>query len=226
MRDEYSRYVLELRALPNARTESVRACFERLFTQHGLPGAIRSDNGAPFASRTGLWGLTRLSAWWLVLGIDLERNRPGCPQDNPSHERFHLDVAREVERAATSDQQAFLDEWRQEYNEQRPHEALGMRTPAELFGKSETPYHGAPEDLDDGSMRRLKVHPNGAISWKGHWIFISGALVGWSIGLEPAGDAKHHLWFGRLLLGQLDENAFAFIPAQRGQPEARDEEEQ
>jgi putative transposase len=113
VRDEYSRYVLELRALSNAKTETVRACFEHLFTEHGLPGAIRSDNGSPFASRVGLWGLTRLSAWWLVLGIDLERNRPGCPQDNPAHERFHLDVAREIEGIQSSDQQAFLEEWRQ-----------------------------------------------------------------------------------------------------------------
>jgi putative transposase len=88
VRDEYSRYVLELRALPNAKTETVRACFERLFAEYGLPAAIRSDNGAPFASRVGLWGLTRLSAWWLALGIDLERNRPGARRTTPRTSAF------------------------------------------------------------------------------------------------------------------------------------------
>jgi putative transposase len=91
VRDEFSRYVLEVRLLADAQTGSVRACFERLFEANGLPQAIRSDNGVPFASSNGLLGLTRLSAWWLALGIDLERGRPGCPQDNGGHERLHRD---------------------------------------------------------------------------------------------------------------------------------------
>lgn len=224
VRDEYSRYVLELRALPNAKTETVRACFERLFAEHGLPGAIRSDNGSPFASRVGLWGLTRLSAWWLALGIDLERNRPGCPQDNPAHERFHLDLAREIEGVQTPDQQALLDQWRHEYNHERPHEALSMRAPAELFQKSQTPYKGTPEDIDYGSMRRLKVSAQGTITWRKQWVFICSALAGWSLGLEPIGNGKHSVWFGRLLLGEFDENAFHFRPA--GKDDRCDEENQ
>lgn len=218
VRDEYSRYVLELRALSNAKTETVRACFERLFAEHGLPGAIRSDNGAPFASRVGLWGLTRLSAWWLALGINLERNRPGCPQDNPAHERFHLDVAREVEGIQGSDQQAFLDQWRQQYNHERPHEALGMRVPAELFQQSEIPYNGTPEDIDYGSMRHLKIMPQGIINWRRQWVFISSALAGWSVGLEPLGEGKHNVWFGRLLLGIFDESSFTFSANKQEDP--------
>ena len=97
MRDEFSRYVLELRAVADARTQTVRECFERLFLRHGLPGAIRSDNGVPFASTAGVLGLSRLSAWWVVLGIDLERGRPACPQDNGAHERLHLDIRRELQ---------------------------------------------------------------------------------------------------------------------------------
>ena len=93
VRDEHSRYVLELRAMDNARSESVRQSFERLFERAGLPQAIRSDNGSPFASVHGLFGLSRLSAWWVALGIDLERGRPGHPQDNAAHERMHLDVS-------------------------------------------------------------------------------------------------------------------------------------
>jgi putative transposase len=212
VRDEFSRYVLELRALPNAKTETVRACFERLFTEHGLPEAIRSDNGAPFASRVGLWGLTRLSAWWLALGIDLERNRPGCPQDNPAHERLHLDLAREVEGLQVPDQQAFLDQWREQYNCERPHEALAMRTPSEIFQKSDRPYHGLIQDLDYGAMNHRKIMPQGIINWQKQWVFISSALAGWSVGLEPIGQGKHHVWFGRLLLGEFDESALSFTP--------------
>lgn len=210
VRDEYSRYVLELRALANAKTETVRHCFERLFTEHGLPGAIRSDNGAPFASRVGLWGLTRLSAWWLALGIDLERNRPGCPQDNPAHERFHLDVAREVEGLKVPDQQAFLDQWRHDYNHERPHEALAMRPPAELYKKSDRIYDRSPDDIDYGTMRHLKISPQGTITWRRQWVFISSALAGWSVGLEPCGPGKHNVWFGRLLLGEFDQTTLTF----------------
>lgn len=212
VRDEFSRYVLEVRSLPDARTETVRECFEKLFREYGLPEAIRSDNGSPFASRVGLWGLTRLSAWWLVLGIDLERGRPGCPQDNPAHERFHLDLAREVEGVRVQDQQAFLDEWRRCYNQERPHEALGMRLPGEIFTPPERSYQGTPEDLDYGGMSTRKVRPQGIISWgKRQWVFISSALAGWSVGLEPVESGRWNVWFGRLLLGQVDEPTLTFI---------------
>jgi transposase InsO family protein len=130
VRDEYSRYVLELRRLADARTETVRLCFERLFERHGLPAAIRSDNGAPFAHTQALFGLSRLSVWWLALGIDLERGRPGHPQDNGAHERMHRDIGTELE-PRTAEQEA-LDLWRQEFNHERPHEALGMKCPGEV----------------------------------------------------------------------------------------------
>ena len=97
VRDEYSRYLLEVRALPNARSATVKSAFERLFERYGLPESIRSDNGAPFASPNALLGLSQLSVWWLANGIDLERGRPGCPQDNGAHERLHRDIARELE---------------------------------------------------------------------------------------------------------------------------------
>src|SRR5262245_24625390 len=130
VRDEYSRYVLELRALANAQTQTVRACFERLFEEHGLPEAIRSDNGAPFASEQGVLGLSKLSAWWVALGIDLERGRPGCPQDNGAHERLHLDVEQQLRGRDQVEQQAGFDEWRRIFNQERPHEALAMKCPA------------------------------------------------------------------------------------------------
>jgi len=115
VRDEYSRYLLEVRAVEDARSETVRKSFERIFECHGLPEAIRSDNGSPFASRQGLFGLSRLSAWWVVLGIDLERGRPGHPQDNAGHERMHKDISRELEAIGECAQDA-LDLWRQTFN--------------------------------------------------------------------------------------------------------------
>ncbi|HMO64641.1 MAG TPA: DDE-type integrase/transposase/recombinase, partial [Verrucomicrobiota bacterium] len=163
VRDEHSRMLLEMRALADARTETVRACFERLFERQGLPGAIRSDNGAPFASATGLLGLSRLSAWWLALGIDLERGRPGCPQDNGAHERMHLDIRRELEGGRVGRDQAAFDVWREEYNTERPHEALGMRVPAEVYRRSTREYAGTPAELDYGGMATRRVMPKSGV---------------------------------------------------------------
>src|SRR5690606_18824360 len=112
IRDEHSRMLLDMRILESSKTEPVRACFERLFEQYGLPGAIRSDNGSPFASSNGLLGLSRLSAWWVALGIGLERSRPGHPQDNGAHERMHRDVRRELQAGRIGRDQAAFDLWR------------------------------------------------------------------------------------------------------------------
>jgi putative transposase len=211
VRDEYSRMILELRALENARSDTVRKCFEELFERYGLPGAIRSDNGTPFASANGLLGLSRLSVWWLALGINLERNRPGCPQDNPGHERMHRDVHDELQiQRIGRDQEAF-DVWQQEYNQERPHESLGMRVPAEVYRSSERRYEGTPEDLDYEGMDVRKVHPQtGVISYKNEAIFLSMALGGWSVGLSPCKDGTHEVWFSRLLLGHVDPQEASF----------------
>ena len=212
VRDEFSRYVLELRAVPDAGTDTVRSCFERLFERHGLPLAMRSDNGAPFGSASGILGLSRLSAWWIVLGIDLERSRPACPQDNGAHERLHLDIRRELQDPQAEVEQAGLDEWRQTFNEERPHEALQMRCPSQVYQPSPRRYEGTPQDLSYRAMESRKVTQCGTISWPGrHLIFISGALAGWSVGLEPTGQAgRWNVWFGRLLLGQLEERTLSF----------------
>ena len=214
VRDEYSRYVLELRRLENARTQTVKACFEELFRKHGLPGAIRSDNGPPFASVHGLLGLTRLSAWWLALGIDLERGRPGCPQDNGGHERLHLDIAKELERARLGEEPAVLDTWRETFNRERPHEALGMRCPAEVYTRSTRAFTGQVEDLNYPGMRHLRVTNAGCITLRSQWIFISGALAGWSVGLEPITETLWDVWFGRLRLGQINTQTMSFKNAE------------
>jgi putative transposase len=210
VRDEFSRYLLDVRAMADARTQSVRVAFERLFEIHGLPEAIRSDNGSPFANVGGLLGLTRLSAWWVALGINLERGRPGCPQDNGAHERLHLDISRELEKQRV-EQQAALDEWRRTFNEERPHEALGLRIPAEVYTPSNKKFEGTPDDLTYCGMETRRVHSIGHINWAGQRFFISGALGGWSVGIQRTKDASRcNVWFGRLLIGQIEEATGTF----------------
>jgi putative transposase len=211
VRDEYSRYILEVRALPNARGPTVRSVFEGLFERYGLPEAIRSDNGPPFASSNGLLGLSQLSVWWLANGVDLERGRPGCPQDNGAHERLHRDIARELEAVAYEERQASFDVWRQQFNEERPHEALAMRCPAELYTGRSRPWPGTPQELDyEGSMTR-RVQGYGSIRYEGEAIFLSKALARWDVGLRPRADGNLDVFFARLLLGRIEPQSAAFI---------------
>jgi putative transposase len=212
VRDEASRYLLELRRMADARTGTVRACFERLFELNGLPGAIRSDNGPPFAQVQALLGLSRLSAWWVALGIDLERGRPGHPQDNGGHERMHRDISVELEPRTAN--QAELDLWRQEFNQERPHEALGMKCPGEVYQNSPRRYEGTPEDLDYPGMDARRVLGTGKISWGGRRYFITTSLAGWSVGLKPLMSGRLEVWFGRLLLGWIEPATESFQRAE------------
>lgn len=215
VRDAHSRYVLEMHAVENAKTATVGRRFERLFEAHGLPEAIRSDNGTPFACAHALLGLTRLSAWWLALGIDLVRGRPGCPQDNGGHERLHLDIYRELQRRGHGEDQAVLDLWREEFNTVRPHEALGMKTPAELYHPSARSYSGTPESIDYRGMDTRKVHERlGTIVVGGDQIAICSALGGWNVGLNPSCDGEMEVWFAKLLIGHIEPDKAAFRPIQ------------
>jgi len=207
VRDEHSRYILELRAVENARWQTIRSCFERLFERYGLPQAIRSDNGVPFASARGVLGLSKLSAWWVALGIDLERGRPGHPQDNPAHERLHKDVEKELRGEG---RQASFDVWRREFNEERPHQALGMKQPAQVYKSSERKFEGSPQDLEYPTMDSRRVHPMGHITVGCEPVFISTALAGWSVGLEASDNGKFNVHFARLLLGQYDRSTASF----------------
>jgi putative transposase len=221
VRDEHSRMLLEMRALENIKTATLRTCFERLFERYGLPGVIRSDNGAPFASARGLHGLSRLSAWWLVLGIDLERSRPGCPQDNGAHERMHLDIRRELEGGRVGRDQAAFDLWREEYNTERPHEALGMRVPAEVYERSARRYEGTPTEIDYGGMETRKVRAKtGAIGYQKERIMITSAIGGWTVGLSPQVNGLVEVWFSKMLLGHIDPETASFKAAQLGRLEA------
>ena len=211
IRDEFSRYVLELRAMENARTQSVRVAFERIFERHGLPEAIRSDNGSPFASIQALHGLSRLSAWWVALGIDLERGRPSKPQDNGGHERLHRDIATELESLGQGATPEALELWREEFNRERPHEALGMRCPAELYRDSPRRYNGAEVELSYPGMATRLVDKNGKLSWKDQRVFLTSSLAGWQVGLQGTQNGQLEVWFGRLLLGHLDPLNASFL---------------
>jgi putative transposase len=211
IRDEFSRYVLELRAMDNARTQSVRKAFERIFERHGLPEAIRSDNGAPFASMQALHGLSRLSAWWVALGIDLERGRPSQPQDNGGHERFHRDIATELESLGQGATPQALELWREEFNRERPHEALGMRCPAELYRNSERRYSPTEVQLSYPGMATRLVDKNGKLSWKDQRVFLTSSLAGWQVGLQGTEKGQLEVWFARLLLGHLDPLNASFL---------------
>ena len=156
VRDAFSRFILALRILPRSDTDGVRAVFEELFERHGLPKVIQSDNGAPFAAGRSLAGLTKLSAWWISLGIDVVRSRPGCPQDNGAHERMHADISVELQTQAAQSiraQQRACDDWRVEFNHMRPHEALGLETPADVYRSSprrlmRARIGGFPDDVE------------------------------------------------------------------------------
>jgi transposase InsO family protein len=211
VRDEYSRYILGLESLKGGSTESVRKSFESLFERYGLPLAIRSDNGSPFASSQSVWGLSRLSAWWMALGIELERSRPGHPQDNGAHERMHRDIGLELEALERGDQ-ASLDLWRQQYNEQRPHQGLGMRYPSEVYQKSKRRYQ-LVEQLQYDKMASRKVRSSGAISWNDRALLISKSLAGWNVGLQSDAQGEIEVWFARLLLGWIESESGLFYRA-------------
>ena len=214
VRDEHSRFVLRVQSMQTTRTDAVREVFERLFKTYGLPKAIRSDNGSPFASSSAILGLSRLSAWWVALGIDLERGRPGKPQDNGAHERMHLDIRNELECHTQEDlqsQQAAFDIWTNTFNQERPHEALGMQCPAEVYKPSTRSYSGTPEQIVyPGKLSRL-VNKRGYISLHGQTYPISTALKGWSVGLLLIDKDTYDVFFARLRIGQIETSTASFL---------------
>jgi putative transposase len=208
IRDDYSRYILCAQALDNACGDTVRQKMIRVFERHGLPEVIRSDNGPPFAAPNSPLGLSRLSTWWLSLGIDLDRIAPGRPDQNGGHERMHRDIACEVEGNVQQDaamQQALLDEWRDTFNQQRPHEALEMRVPQDFYQRSQRKFDASPVELEypSGYLVR-KVNGTGRIKIHGTPIPISTALHGFEVGLQPSKANNLSLWFCRLYLGEID----------------------
>jgi transposase InsO family protein len=204
--DSHSRFLIELRIVAPT-IEGVRPCFERAFREHGLPLAIRCDNGSPFGSR-GPGGLTRLSAWWLKLGIVPHFIHPASPQENGRHERMHRTLKAQTSTPPAKnapEQQARFDVFRRHYNQERPHEALGQRPPATAYAPSlrvMPPRAGDPWYDADHQARRVRC--NGEIKWKGEFVFIGEALVGELVGVAERETGDHVVRFCDLDLGLID----------------------
>jgi putative transposase len=189
--DFASRYLISCEALASTQAMYAFSVFERAFRDFGLPKAIRTDNGAPFASANSLFGLTRLSVWWLRLGIDLERIKPGHPHQNGRHERMHLTLKKEATRPAVKNflqQQARFDQFISTFNEQRPHQALSMRFPAELYRRSPRPYNGLPQLEYPFHDRTITVTRYGRICMGPLKINLSQAFAGQQVGVKQVED--------------------------------------
>lgn len=206
--DHASRYLLGCQGLPGTRFEETRAVFERLFREYGLPERIRTDNGVPFAS-LGVGNLSRLSVWWIRLGIRPERIEPGQPQQNGRHERMHRTLKRSLDIPLAADlptQQRQLDDFRRHYNDQRPHEGLAQRPPAQCYAPSPRPYPRRLPGLEYPSyFHSGRVSRNGVVYWRALRIYIGYLLAGEWIGIEAIGDGVWDVYFGPVHLGQFDE---------------------
>jgi putative transposase len=221
--DAHSRFLLCC-TIVEPTTQGVAPIVERLMREHGLPRAIRSDNGAPFAS-TGAGGLTRLTVPWVKLGIRLERIEPGAPQQNGRHERMHGTLKDDTARRPAEtlpEQQARFDAFRHDYNHERPHEALGQAVPASRYERSPRPY---PDRIDepwydpDHAVRR--VRPSGEIKWGGELVFVSEALAGEPVGIAETERGDWLVRFADVELGIIDRRTGKLRRFAPGRPARR-----
>ncbi len=206
--DHLSRYLLGCQGQLSTATAGARSLFERVFRENGLPKAMLSDNGGPFSS-PALGGLSRLSVWWIKLGIQPLRIERGKPQQNGAHERMHRTLKAETTRppaANLAEQQISFDAFRKQFNEERPHEALDQRPPAEFYAPSPRSYPDPlPQVAYPGHFEVRKVRRNGMIKWQGSDLFLSEVLAGESVGLEEVDDGIWSLHFSAQLLARFDE---------------------
>ena len=206
--DGFSRYLLACRGLTSVRESEARPVFEQLFRHYGLPVQILSDNGSPFASHA-IGGLSRLSVWWIRLGIQHVRIQRGHPQQNARHERMHRTLKAESARppkASRAAQQRAFDRFRREYNQERPHESLGQTPPARSYKASTQSFpKKLPKPDYPGHFEIRRVGPSGTIHWKKTTPFIGKPLQGQDVGLEEVDDGIWSLYFGPVLLGRLNE---------------------
>lgn len=205
--DAYSRYLFRCQALKAADYAHSKPVFEAAFREYGLPARMRTDNGAPFGSN-GESGLTGLTIWWIKLGIVPEHIEPGKPQQNGRHERMHRTLKQDTASPPASNrraQQERFDRFRAEYNQERPHEALGQKTPATYYEQSARAYPERLREVEypaDWEVRR--VGPAGQMRWWGDYVFVAHALQGEPVGLQQIGDRQWRVWFNRYEIGVLD----------------------
>jgi transposase InsO family protein len=216
--DACSRFVLCCRiVVPSAR--GVRPWFERTFRDHGLPLAMRTDNGSPFAT-TGAGRLSHLAVWWLKLGIQLDRIDPGHPEQNGRHERFHLTLQQETTTppaATPAQQQRRFDRMRREFNTERPHEALAQTPPARHYVPSPRPYPAKLEEpWYDATHQVRRVQTTGVIKWQGERVFISEAVRGELVGLAETAHGDWTVRFMHVELGRIDRDTRRFTAAWHG----------
>ena len=205
VRDAHSRYIIAVELVSAPSVDEVRPVFARLFSELGLPLAIQSDTGPPFATSHSALGMTRLSAWWVALGIRVVRSRVGCPQDNGGHERMHLDMARELERfpgRTRREQQQQCARWRHEFNHHRPHGALDQGVPADVYRRSPRVLPDAPPELAyPPHMVKRRISSCGTMRYCNHQRHVSVALAGYDVGVEPLPSQRFKVWFGSMCVG-------------------------
>jgi transposase InsO family protein len=209
--DQHTRYLLACRGVLSTQTVTAKPIFERAFRTYGLPLAIRTDNGVPFATQA-IHGLSYLNVWWMRLGILHQRSRPGCPQDNGAHERMHRTLKRQAikpVRASCAAQQRNFDAFQREYNEDRPHERLQQATPASQYVESSRPY---PERLPPleypGHFVVKKITTGGTFRFRTHLLYLANAMVDQHIGLEETDDGVWAIHFNTVLLATFDERDY------------------
>jgi putative transposase len=213
--DFASRYLLACEALHTTKEAYAFTMFERVFMEFGLPQGIRTDNGVPFASPNGLFNLSRLSVWWLRLGIAIERIKPGNPQQNGRHERMHLTLKLETTKPAGANflqQQARFDDFIEEFNEERPHQALDMACPAERYSASSRPYRGLPELDYPFHDKAVTVTTCGRICYNRKKINLSQVFAGQTVGIKQVED---HIWLASFMeydLGYFDHETCRLEP--------------
>jgi putative transposase len=213
--DQASRYLFAVEALESTKEINAFTVFERVFREHGLPTAIRTDNGVPFASANALFNLSKLSVWWLRLGIGIERIKPGHPQQNGRHERMHLTLKLATTRPAGENflqQQSKFDDFIEEFNTERPHQALGMKTPATFYAPSKRAYEGLP-DLDyPFHDRSVIVTTCGRICLKHRKINLSLVFAGQKVGIKQVDDRLWLVSFMDYDLGYFDDTECRLEP--------------
>jgi putative transposase len=205
--DFASRYLFACDALSTTKEVYAFTVFERAFKDFGLPKAIRTDNGIPFSSPNALWGLSKLSVWWLRLGINIERIKPGNPQQNGRHERMHLTLKMEATKPAGDNflqQQAKFDDFIDYYNNVRPHQALGMKYPTELYTTSDRPYRGLDELDYPFHDKIITVTRCGRICFKGQKVNLSSVFAGQNVGIKEVADRIWLVSFMQYDLGFFD----------------------